>query len=108
MQLRRTGYLFSQLGGAFLVHYPHLDSPSRIEWNKKPEALEKGAAISQVIETSKGKIDWAAYKRARVDSLFVEYRKWLEESVEDVSRVPMCSNALNYDIKLWAHAQRRQ
>jgi len=34
MQLRKVGYKFSQIGGAFLVHYPHSSSKARREWNK--------------------------------------------------------------------------
>ena len=100
MQLRKTGYRFSQLGGAFLVHYPHLDSKSREEWNKKPDELwEK--PLGALDGESKEKIDWGSFKRARVDALFLDFRKWLEENVEDKSRVPMCKDAQNDDFRLW-------
>ncbi|KAL7489962.1 hypothetical protein ACHAW6_015755 [Cyclotella cf. meneghiniana] len=100
MQLRRSGYLFSQLGGAFLVHYPHLDSKSREEWKKKPDLLYS-SSLNELDGESKEKIDWASFKRARVDALFLEFRRWLESSVEDESRVPMCANAQNDDVRLW-------
>jgi hypothetical protein len=102
MQLRRAGYQFSQLGGAFLVHYPHLDSKSREEWNKKPDLLHE-KPLDALDGEDKEQIDWQSYKRARVDALFIEYRKWLGSSVEDVSRVPMCEDAPNDDVRLWVH-----
>ncbi|KAL7465100.1 hypothetical protein ACHAXS_009551 [Conticribra weissflogii] len=103
MQLRRTGYLFSQLGEAFLVHYPHLDSAARLEWNKKPEQLKKGVAVGELLEHSEEEIDLKAFKRARVDQLFMEFKQWMGEEVEDQARVPMCENSLNDDVRLWVN-----
>jgi len=106
MQLRRSGYMFSQLGEAFLVHYPHLDSKSRLEWNKKPKELENvhSTLVVDVLESDKERsIDLLSYKRARVDALFLDYKDWLRDYVEDTSRVPMCENALNDDVRLWIH-----
>jgi Glycosyl-transferase for dystroglycan len=96
MQLRRTGYKFWQLGGAFVVHYPHLDSTARLHWNggadgaqlKKPRS--EGAAV-----------DWAAYKRGQIDQTFVAFRQWLTRTVPDEAVVPLCENALNDDERLW-------
>ncbi|KAL7446751.1 hypothetical protein ACHAXM_011609 [Skeletonema potamos] len=107
MQLRRSGYMFSQLGEAFLVHYPHLDSKSRMEWNKKPQELVNvhSTLVGNVLEDKGGSIDLSAFKRARVDALFLDYKDWLRENVEDVSRVPMCDNALNDDVRLWVHRE---
>jgi len=103
MQLRRAGYLFSQLGGVFLVHYPHLNSESRQEWDKKPKAMEKHG-----LETAKkkGNVDWASFKRARVDALFLDFKEWLDGTVEDESRVLMCDDALNDDMRLWVHTDK--
>jgi len=106
MQLRRSGYQFSQLGEAFLVHYPHLDSKSRLEWNKKPKELQKvdSTLVVDVLESEKGgNIDLLSYKRARVDALFLDYKDWLHDNVRDKERVPMCDNALNDDVRLWVH-----
>ncbi|KAL3793652.1 hypothetical protein HJC23_010224 [Cyclotella cryptica] len=100
MQLRRSGYQFSQLGGAFLVHYPHLDSKSREEWNKKPDLLYS-TSLNELDGETKEKIDWASFKRARVDALFLDFRRWLDSSVEDEARVPMCKDAQNDDVRLW-------
>ncbi len=106
MQLRRSGYQFSQLGEAFLVHYPHLDSKSRLEWNKKPKELQRvdSTSVVDVLESDKGNnIDLLSYKRARVDALFLDYKDWLHDNVRDKERVPMCDNALNDDVRLWVH-----
>ncbi len=99
MQLRRVGYKFSQVGGAFLVHYPHLDSKSRLEWNKRPidDAAASasasdgggrggGAPVAFDGETAV-KFDRGKFKRARVDD----------------SRVPKCEDAQNDDYSLWVH-----
>jgi len=111
MQLRRAGYLFSQLGGAFHVHYPHLDSQARLEWNKKPEAMEKyGKSVSQLLEKENNgegeDIDWGSFKRARVDALFLDFREWMNNNVEDEARVPKCEDALNDDVRLWVHSNK--
>ena len=106
MQLRRSGYQFSQLGEAFLVHYPHLDSKSRLEWNKKPKELQRvdSTLVGDVLESKEGSnIDLLSYKRARVDALFLDYKDWLRDNVTGSARVPMCENALNDDVRLWVH-----
>jgi hypothetical protein len=40
MQLIREGYGLSQVGGAYLCHYPHLESESRLSWNQAPQELQ--------------------------------------------------------------------
>jgi len=102
MQLRRAGYLFSQLGGAFLVHYPHLDSKARLEWNRKPKQLEQ-MRPDKLQAKDLSDIDWGSFKRARVDALFLDFKEWLDQMVEDQSRTPMCSDSLNDDVRLWVH-----
>lgn len=107
MQLRRAGYLFTQLGGAFLIHYPHLDSKSRLEWNKKPKAMEKyHKSASELLENEDQDIDWGSFKRARVDALFLDFKEWLDGTVENEPRVPMCGDALNDDVRLWVHPDK--
>lgn len=104
MQLRRAGYLFSQLGGAFLVHYPHLDSNSRLEWNKQPKEMkERRAPASDVVKNTAEDVDWQSFKRARIDALFLDFKEWLAENVEDDARVPKCDDAANDDKHLWVH-----
>ena len=105
MQLRRAGWLYTQLGGAFLVHYPHLDSQARLEWNKKPKAMEKYHYSASELQEDEN-IDWGSFKRARVDALFLDFKEWLDGTVEDESRTPMCDDALNDDVRLWVHSDR--
>jgi hypothetical protein len=108
MQLRRSGYQFSQLGEAFLVHYPHLDSKSRMEWNKKPPLLQgvDSASAGDVLGSEKtGEVDILSFKRARVDALFLDFKDWMRDNVEDVARVPLCKDALNDDVRLWVHRE---
>lgn len=105
MHMLRSGYRLDQLGGgAFLVHYPHLDSKSRMEWNESPEAVlpqkingkwhkKKPESISTV--------DWLSYKRGRVDATFVAFRKWLKRNVPDEAVIHKCRTAEDDDAKLW-------
>jgi hypothetical protein len=109
MQLRKVGYQFTQLGGAFLVHYPHLDSASRIEWNKKPEPL---ASVSSkvartVLEEKAAEVDLAQFKRARIDSLFIQFKEWLNDNVHDEARTPKCTDAQNDDYSLWVRSSKQ-
>lgn len=119
-QMRRMGYVFQQLlgfggGGGFLVHYPHANSKSRNEWNRRPKALSPGtlpkdvvfAASSatkvEVLEAAttggkerggdEGVVDWMAYQRGRVDSLYLDFREWLEEEVVDETQTPICGDS---------------
>lgn len=105
MQLRRDGYLFSQLGGAFVVHYPHLDSTARVEWNRGPDELQPyHAEDGKLHKRRPGEVnlaDWTAYKRGRVDAMFVKFRTWLKTEIEDKSRVRMCAEKEDDDARLW-------
>lgn len=105
MHMRHTGYQFAQLGGAFLVHYPHKDSGSRLEWDKVPKELEFDRTAKHMKEARDGgvldTVEFTKFKRGQIDALFVQFRKWLREEVEDVSRVPLCHDAMDDDAKLW-------
>ena len=93
MQLRRMGYTFWQLGkGAFVVHYPHLDSKSRQSWNEAPPQKHNNPS---------SQIQWQTYKRGRMDQLFVEFREWLRSEVPDNTRTPFCQDKLDDDARLW-------
>lgn len=109
MHLRKVGYKFTQLGGAFLVHYPHLDSASRIEWNKKPAAIANVASkvARTVLEEKAAEVDLAQFKRARIDSLFIQFKEWLNNNVHDEARTPKCTDAQNDDYSLWVHSSER-
>lgn len=105
MQMRHTGYRFSQLGGAFLVHYPHANSHSREIWDEVPKELDFDRSPANMRNARKrGKLDhvnFNAYKRGQIDALFVAFRKWLRDEVKASPRVHMCENSADDDAKLW-------
>lgn len=114
MQLRRTGYDFAQLGGVFLVHYPHRQSEARKAWGKVPSELRKKVK-DQKGEKKRNKflgkkqwafngdsVDLAETKRGQVDHLFLEFEHWLENMVPDMSRVLMC-DLTGDEMTLWVN-----
>jgi len=84
MQLRRAGYKFTQIGGVFVVHYPHLDSRSKIVWNKK---LSK--------------------KRIQNDEIFIKFRSWLRKNIKNKSRTKLCVYRYDDDFKLHTHKRKK-
>ena len=109
MHLVRSGYTFSQLGVAFLVHYPHLDSQSRQHWNEAPDQLKVYGVndkehLSPLIRkpnaTDSG-LELKKFKRGQIDEIFVRFRKWLEKNVPDNSKVKLCEDHQDDDSKLW-------
>jgi len=98
MQMRRIGYVFSQLGTVFLVHYPHEDSKARMIWNRGPEDEE----LRNVKNRNDMKnLDLTQYKRGQNDQLFVEFRSWMDKNVDDMSRLQSCTNITDDDSRLW-------
>lgn len=100
MQLRRTGYQFMQLGGAFVVHYPHLDSTARMHWN----GGQDGAQLPKPRDPA---IDLSTFKRGQIDATFVAFREWLWKEIPDQAAVPMCKDALDDDERLWIAPQEK-
>ena len=84
MHMRRSGYVYSLVGQAWLVHYPHLDSKSRVAWNGYDN-------VENFRDT----------KRGHVDKLFVEFKRWLENELPDLAKIHQCENFQNDDSKLW-------
>jgi hypothetical protein len=106
MQLTRMGYRLSQVGGVFLVHYPHLDSKSRMTWNEAPKELidttDKGQKrIRRPPKKEAGSIDFDNFKRGQVDKTFAEFRKWLQANIPDQRRLEKCNDATDDDARLW-------
>jgi hypothetical protein len=93
MQLRRAGWTFGQVGKAFCVHYPHLDSPARQAWNGGVDHhMHKPTDESRLLQT----------KRGGNDQLFVEFRSWLDQTYSfNTVQTPLCEGAMNDDSKLW-------
>ena len=94
MHLRRAGYKFWQIGESFVVHYPHLDSKSRMHWNGGEGGL-------QMRRPKDGDVDWLSFKRGQIDHTFILFRKWLNQHVKDAARTPMCKDAMDDDQRLW-------
>jgi hypothetical protein len=99
MQLVRSGYAFWQLGESFLVHYPHLDSSARLQWNGGPH----GKQLSKPDPNS----NLTDYKRAQTDQTFIEFREWLYAEIPDETRIPPCDEAMDDDAKLWVPREPR-
>lgn len=101
MHLRRKGWTFWQLGESFVVHYPHLDSKSRMHWN----GGENGEQLRRPQDADN--IDWLAFKRGQVDHTFILFRDWLMQHVRDEARTPLCEDAMNDDERLWVDKDAR-
>ena len=108
MQLRKVGYKFSQIGGAFLIHYPHSASKARREWNKLSDKLDelretddKQRSPNEALKEAAHIIEVENFQRVHADMLFLDFKKWLNETVDDESRTPLCENMDNDDHLLW-------
>ncbi len=64
---------------------------------------ERRAPASDVVKNTAEDVDWQSFKRARIDALFLDFKEWLVENVEDDARVPKCEDATNDDKHLWVH-----
>lgn len=102
MQVIASGYVFSQLGGAYLVHYPHLDSASRQVWNHKTETNSPGDNNPKEKKESS--------KRGQIDKLFVDFKTWLDTTIDSktVQRMHACEDAQDDDSKLWVETKPSQ
>lgn len=106
MHMRRSGYQFSQIGGAYVVHYPHRESKARGVWDESPPELSNFERNTRTMRKAKesgllNNVDLNMYKRGQIDKLFVEFREWLDTKVIDKSVVPLCEKASDDDAKLW-------
>ena len=108
MQTIASGYVLSQVGGAFLVHYPHLDSNSRQHWNQAPKQLQQGKSDKQGEfnirrpKKTDGDLHFAEYKRGQVDQLYVQFRDWLAATIPaSKRRLRLCDSAQDDDGRLW-------
>ena len=100
MQVIASGYVFSQVGGAYLVHYPHLDSASRQLWNGKLETDSPN-------RDTNGNIKKESSKRGQIDKLFVDFKDWLDSTIDSkkLQRMRFCEDAQDDDSKLWVETK---
>jgi hypothetical protein len=111
MQLVRSGYRFWQLGESFLIHYPHVSSAARSQWNGGPhgEQLSKpepttvvdSGSDHELSTTTNSNVNLLHYKRAQTDRTFIQFRDWLSAEIPDETRIPKCDDAMDDDAKLW-------
>lgn len=118
MHLRRSGYDFAQVGGAFVCHYPHFRSKAKLSWDYIPnlnvsdvlavsvearkEAKQNRFNVVEKKDMIRG-VDWAQTKRGKGDLLYLDYRKWLYDTVPDEARLKMCDESYTDDSKLWVN-----
>lgn len=97
MQIVRSGFVFSQVQDAYLVHYPHSISASRINWNQSPKQLQQQQHNQQNYNIRRPKksdinLHFDQYKRGQIDQLYVEFKSWLESTIpSSQTRIPMCT-----------------
>ncbi len=115
MQVVASGFLFSQVAGAYLIHYPHAISHSRRDWNKAPKELVEGNSKDNKnysvrrVKPSDGNLGFENYHRGRVDEFYIQFKEWLHESIPDTqARIEMCEDAQDDDSKLWIDPERKQ
>lgn len=101
MQMRHTGYVFSQVGGVFLCHYPHPEAASRESWKEGDQIRSLWIHNRTAAEEMYGPIDWTKYKRGQVDKIFIEFKKWLRNEVPETARTPIAGESYDDDVKLW-------
>lgn len=56
-----------------------------------------------ILDADNTDFDLMKFKRARVDALFLDFKEWMDGTVEDDSRTHMCIDSLNDDVRLWVH-----
>mmetsp|Transcript_18728 Transcript_18728/g.43355 ORF Transcript_18728/g.43355 Transcript_18728/m.43355 type:complete len:504 (-) Transcript_18728:48-1559(-) len=107
-QVVASGFTLAQVGGAYVVHYPHANSNSREVWNRAPKQLVQIEKTVRSPEESDGDLGFDQFRRGQVDNLYVEFRQWLKESIpEERARMGMCRGAVDDDNDLWIDPRRK-
>ena len=60
-------------------------------------------SVNDILDADNSDFDMMKFKRARVDALFLDFKEWMDGTVEDDSRTQMCIDSLNDDERLWVH-----
>ena len=98
MQLLASGYVLSQVSGAYLLHYPHLDSSSRRHWNGKKKTTQPPPKNHHDNNNNKSLED---VKRGQIDTLYWNFKTWLRHTIpSNQRRLHLCEDAQNDDTKL--------
>ena len=77
-QLRRSGYQMLQLGGAFVVHFPHPKSAFFKKWEKQMRKADRRLDME-------------------INQIASSFHVWMGEHVPDETRLPWCPNAERID-----------
>ena len=80
LHLRRLGYRFAVIGEAWVVHWPHNKSESKISWNMKRNKKKHTNGEDSV------------FQREKMDMLFVKFEHWLKTEVETTGETAICDN----------------
>lgn len=134
LQVVASGFVFAQVGGAYLVHYPHAISKSRQHWNEAPPELQLVAerssssggsnsnSNSKVVATatktdtykvrrpqkSDGDPGFQNFHRGTIDNLYVLFKEWLADSISSQeARLTMCEDFQDDDNNLWIDPSRK-
>ena len=101
LQLRHAGYAFTQVGGVFVVHFPHEESTSKSIWKEhRPSQLEKWWHKPEDHNVSKQQL--RNYHRGQMDSYLIQFRNWLQEEYDSGEmKTGRCENWISEDHRLW-------
>jgi hypothetical protein len=105
LHLLRLGYNFQQVGGVFVVHFPHEESKSKQVWKRHPKALKNWYDNPATKNVTANLLD---FKRGEVDRYFIEFRRWLEQEIPDETKLGRCENWADQDHRLWIEGARAQ
>ena len=71
---------------------------------RKPDQVES----NDMHDADDKDLDLMKFKRARIDAFFLDFKEWMDGTVEDDSRTQMCIDSLNDDEKVWTPKKTRQ
>jgi len=72
LHLRHLGYTFFSIAQAFVIHWPHGKSDSKVSWLRAREDKDKEG------------------QQAKMDGLFEEFKVWLKKKVLSTGETPLC------------------
>ena len=111
LQLRSRGYIFKQIGGVFVIHFPHDDSPAKEVWKQHPSEIEQ-FWINPIGKENITDNKLQQYKRGQMDKALLQFRSWLINTKDVTSphygrkvipkeRFGRCKDWIDQDYRLW-------
>jgi Glycosyl-transferase for dystroglycan len=86
LQTRRAGYQYQQVGGVFVIHVPHAHSSAR-----KHHFNGKNGKAAMAKASPSGRKEQS--HREQMTIVFENFVQWLDKTVPDELRVPVCSSS---------------